>query len=280
MSLNYLMLTFLIISFCFVLNEDIQIKNFEEIIIPKGENFTCTYQYTKPIVSDLGIYFYFKFSNSDNSELIIKPENGTQSKITIYYKGYWYNYYVSTESDIKYYFEIINKQSYDISMIFIDSSQEINLDLEIFINLNFNTEKIYDNPPNPLIFNIDVTQNDTLYYFIANKGDFIDSDSLLYYCIKDEVNECTFTELKSLNFEKDKKYKVKLNGYQYEGNNIYYKFEFFGLIKEVQLGFISYNSLGNENVRYFIMKFDRSKTFYLYGDSSFEYDCISETKKK
>ena len=277
MSLNNIKIVFLILSFCFINNtEEIKIKNYEEIIIPKGEAFTLVYE--KPSYSDSGNYFYFKFNVSDNYQLIIKPEDETETKITVSSNSYWYNYYASSTTKKKYSFQIINSQISDVIMTFIDSSQEIDLNLEKFIDLNFDTKSIYDREPKPLIFNIDVTQNTTLY-FKANKGSFINSDSLLYYCIKDEINECNYKILKSLNFEKGKKYKIKLNGYKYEEDTLYYKFLFFTLVKEVDSGIISYSYNMGRRDRYFMIKCEKYKTFYLYG-SNFKYNVISKSEKE
>ena len=275
MALNNLRAIILILSFCLIYNEEIQISNYEEIIIPKGETFTATYQYKKPISSESGNFFYFKFYDSGNYQLVIKPEDGTENKITIKTNTYWYNYYVSSSSDKKYSFQIVNSGTYDVKMGFIDSSQEANLNLEKFLDLNFNTEEIYDNAPNPLIFNINVTQNTTLY-FKANSGTFIESDSLLYYCIKDEKSECNFSILKSLTFEEGKAYKIKLNVYKFEKSKLYYKFQYFTFVKEVELGFILYNEANND--RYFMVKFEKYQTFYVYGDG-LEYAFIYESQK-
>ena len=276
MALNNLKVVFLILSFCLILNKDIQIKNYEEILIYKGETFNFTYQYEQSIFPDSGNYFYFKFNVSDNCHLIIKPEGETETKMTISSNKYWYNYYVSSNTKKKYSFQILNKQTSDVRMSFIDSSKEIDLNLEKFIDLDFNTEKIYNNAPNPLIFNIDVTHNNKLY-FKAKSGTFIGSDSLLYYCVKDEIDQCSFIPLKSLIFEKGKKYKIQLNSYKYEKNTLFYMFHYFKLVKEVELGFISDNEAINET--YFIVKLEKNGPIYIYG-ADYEYSQITESEKQ
>ena len=276
MALNNLKVVFLILSFCLILNKDIQIKNYEEILIYKGETFNFTYQYEQSIVSNSGYYFYFKFNVSDNFQLIINPEGETETKMTISSNKYWYDYYVSSNTKKKYSFQILNTQTSDVRMSFIDSSKEIDLNLEKFIDLDFNTEKIYNNAPNPLIFNIYVTHNNKLY-FKAKSGTFTGSDSLLYYCVIDEIDQCSFIPLKSLIFEKGKKYKIQLNSYKYEKNTLFYMFNYFTLVKEVELGFISYNEAINE--KYFIVKLEENGPIYIYG-ADYEYSQITEGEKQ
>ena len=277
MALNKLKFVFLFLSFCLVLNKDIQINNnYEEILIYKGETFNFTYQYEQSMLSDSGNYFYFKFNVSDNCQLIIKPEGEAETKMTISSNKYWHNYYVSSNTKKKYYFQILNTQTFDVRMSFIDSSKEIDLNLEKFIDLDFNTENIYNNAPNPLIFNIDATHNNKLY-FKAKSGTFVSSDSLLYYCVKDEIGECSFIPLKSQFFEKGKKYKIQLNSYKYETNTLFYMFHYFTLVKEVELGFISNNEAIND--RYFIVKLEKNSPIYLYG-TDYEYSQITESEKQ
>ena len=210
MSSHFVSITLFIISICLVLNiNDIQINSYQEITIPE-DTFNFTYQYKRPNISDSeNVYFYFGIDDQGKGYtyyLTIKTEDGKDEKIS-FNSRYFFSYYISELNDTKFFFEIKNAESR--TLLFIDSSQEININLDKFISLNFVTDYINDIPPKALIFNIDVTdlaqvQNKTIY-FLSKADTFLNSDYLVSYCIEDEMNEneCNYTQLKKLPIGED-----------------------------------------------------------------------------
>ena len=96
-------------------------------------------------------------------------------------------------------------------MDFIDTSKEIHIPFEHF--LNWNCVEVNDRfyIPEPIIFNIDQILETNIYLFkTKSKGTIVNDNNLLYYCIIDE-NECNFQVLTNLEVKKEKKYKFKLN---------------------------------------------------------------------
>lgn len=164
----------------------------------------------------IGNYFYFRFDSSSIEEIKVIEGEGDEANVTnikINKPEYWYGYHVISQKDQKFFFQPSGWGIDEITMTFIDSSLEINLKLENFINYFFTTDFIYGYyEPNPLIFKIETIENDTFYNFIANrfdnennKEDKISLDkNLLNYCIIDDYNECYYKELTSLKFERGK----------------------------------------------------------------------------
>ena len=83
-------------------------------------------------------------------------------------------------------------------MYFIDSTKEINTNIDTFINLFFKTDLLGDKQPLPLTFNIDEIEEDIFYNLIEISKDKIsNSHYLLEYCIYNE-NECDYIGIKKL----------------------------------------------------------------------------------
>ena len=222
MSSHTVSITLFIISFCLVLHiDDLQINSYQEITIPE-DSFIFTYQYKRPpnISDSENIYFYFRMDDQHRHYtyyLTIKSEDGKKEEIS-FSSRYFFSYYVSELNDTKFFFEI--KDAKSRTLLFIDSSQAININLDIFISLNFVTDYIKDIPPKALIFNVDVTdftqvQNKTIY-FISETNTFFNSDYLVSYCVGDEMNEneCNYAQLKKLPIGENTKYKIKLSAYK------------------------------------------------------------------
>ena len=222
MSFNKFQIIIFFLLFFAILSEEIPIKHLEKITLQPGSVCSYFYHYSNDSASG-DDYFYFKFESYMRGLKIIEGE-GNQTNVTdieIDQDEYWYGYHIISKKDQKFIFQPSTWGKREIIMIFLDSSLEINLNLENFINYFFITQFIYENyEPNPLIFNIEAIENDISYNFIAtrfdkeiNKGDkIIGEKSLLNYCIIDDKNECNYKELNSLKFEKGKNYKIKLNG--------------------------------------------------------------------
>lgn len=251
MSFNKFQIIIFFLSLIAILNEEIPIKHSEKITLVSGN--VCSYLYHYSNTSASGDdYFYFKFENRDMKGIKIIEGEGNETSTTDikldYDNEYWYGYHIIAKKDQKFIFQPSSWGGNKITMIFLDSSLEINLKLTNFINYFFFTKFIYENyEPNPLIFNIETIENDIFYNFIAtrfdkeiNKGDkIIGENSLLNYCIIDDNKECNYKELNSLNFERGKNYKIKLNGYKHvTKNEIYYYFNHFSTMEDIKLGII------------------------------------------
>ena len=283
MSSHIVSITFFIISICLVLNiDDLKINSYQEITIPE-DSFNFTYQYKRPKISDSeNVYFYFRMYDQDKDYyyyLTIKTEDGKEEEI-YFTSSYFFGYYASELNDTKFFFEI--KDAKNRKLLFIDSSQEININLDIFISLNFVTDYINNIPPKALIFNVDVTdftqaQNKTIY-FISEIDTFLNSDYLVSYCIEDEMNEneCNYTQLKKLPIGEDTKYKIKLSAYKI--NEKRYKFGYFKVIKEVEFGIIQYDPIKNDD-RFYLFNAKDFSTFHIYHNYEFDYRFIEESEK-
>lgn len=92
-----------------------------------------------------------------------------------------------------------NKGNKDISVIFIDNSRDINIPLDKFLNLRFDSELIKDKPPLPLIFNIDPLEEKTNIYFNTTQGSDViyDDNSKLEYCERNE-NICNYKVIEEI----------------------------------------------------------------------------------
>ena len=101
----------------------------------------------------------------------------------------WTCYIVSNIISQKYTFKIINNGLKSGKIIFIDISKEINTNLHKFIYLNFSTPYINNNPLLPLIFNIEIFEDQIFNYKeTKSKNDYIYNDEkyILSYCIINE----------------------------------------------------------------------------------------------
>jgi hypothetical protein len=118
-----------------------------------------------------------------------------------------------------------NPSSKSVKMIFIDTSLEINVSFDEFLNWKHELKNIEsENPiPEPIIFNIEKIEKTAFYIFdTTTEGTVVtvnDTDTnLLHYCINSE-NGCKFEVLNNLMVYQGKKYKFKLNpcsdGYSY-----------------------------------------------------------------
>ena len=297
MSFNKFQIILFFLSFFAILNEEIPIKHSEKIMVESGNVCSYFYHYSHDSVSG-DDYFYFKFDSRSIEEIKIVEGEGNETNVTdieIKDKEYWYGYHIISKKDQKFIFQPSAWGNSDITMIFLDSSLEINLKLENFINYFFITKFIYENyEPNPLIFNIETIENDIFYNFIAtrfdeeiNKGDkIIGENSLLNYCIIDDNNKCNYKELNSLKFEKGKNYKIKLNGYKHESKNeIYYYFNHFSTMEEIKFGITEINKGGIKlsyinYYAYFIFNIEEYEKLYAYSSNDFYVTTIAEDDKE
>ena len=229
MTENKIKILIVFLAFNLIFNEPIEITNFEEITYPIGIS-DYSYEFSE-FNSPEGenAFFYFNFTNKENLQLKIIDANNQNYTINIKSTDKtWINYNITNLSQ-KYIFEIINNGESPGQMIFIDSTKEISTNLEKFINLNLSTGEISKNIPLPLIFKIDIQDNIILNFKETQTSPYYYDEEkyILKYCLINE-NECNFKGFKGLNFEKGKKYKIKLNFYKNYAGNIYYftKIEF------------------------------------------------------
>ena len=201
MKLNHIRLIIIFLSFHLILNNAIQIENFNEIFIKEGTT-NYTYQYPGTNKTDgQNPYFLFKFSPIAEITLkIIDEDNNTVEKEINNPKVY-IDYKLKDLKPQNFTFVIHNKRTIDETLIFIDNSNEINTNLEKYFILVLVTDPMEDKP-RPLIFNFEPIEFRTIIY-IKEKY------SIFEYC-KVENNECNYTEVDDkLIFEKGDKIKFK-----------------------------------------------------------------------
>ena len=258
---------FLILSFLFqaIINKEEEIKSFTKFSLWPDEN-DFYYQYKGKILEDENeVYLFFKFFDTWNDpfQLKIIEENLNETIIDkIYSKTEtWVSYKLKKLESQKITIKVISKSFGDL--FFIESGNEINATLNNFTSLNLKTDLIGENPPSPLIFNIDTIQEDIFYFFKENSKDSIyNRDNLLDYCIvEDNENKCNYIGINgSLKFEKGKNYKIKLNFYKKNETNLFY-FDTFNTIKEIEFGIETYESSSFEKEHYFILNVKNIKNF-------------------
>jgi hypothetical protein len=150
-------LIFLLVHTVFI--SSIQIENFDKVTYKVGiSNFTYQF-YEFSSSGGRGIYFYFNFTNQENLIFNIINENNNLNSITVK-SDQWTAFRISDFNSQIYTFQIINQGKSPGELIFIDSTKEINTNLDRFLFLNFSTEIFYESPPIPLIFNIDIIKED------------------------------------------------------------------------------------------------------------------------
>ena len=205
MTLGVMKSLLIFILFNIIINEDIPINSFEQINVPKGVN-NYSYQYLESnIPKGKDGYFYFKFKFDSDIQLNIIDENNNKYNIVID-KVYWLCYNITNLKSQKYIFQIINENNNSyVPVMFIDGTKEINLTLEQYINLNFDSHSVINRPPMPLILNLNIVEGEEgLYYFKENEIDsgseLYDSDYLLYYCEIEENKECNYIGFQNLFF--------------------------------------------------------------------------------
>ena len=286
MALTLIKSLIILLLFHLVVNEDIPINSFEEIDVTKGTN-NYSYQFIESnIPNGKDGYFYFKFKDSKDIQLYIIEENGNKNNVKID-NVYWLCYNITNLQSQKFIFQIINEnQNPYTSVIFIDSTKEVNLSLEEYINLNFESHSVQNRPPIPLILNLNISEEEEgLYYFKEieddDESELYDADYLLYYCEIEENKKCNFIGFQSLFFEKNKKYKIKQNIYQ---KNERFYFTPFNIVKEIEFGKLEFTQKGNLNYyRYYFLNIEEIEVFdyfYIYSNTECFVGYMDENDKK
>ena len=279
--------------FQIIVCERIQIRNFEEIVYPSGKS-EYSYQFSQSILPDRkSAYFFFKFTNTEKITLSYIEPSSAERIIEAKSNDTWINFKVSNLEQQTFYFNVINNDINSGTMTFIDNTKEINTTLTKFINLNLTTDFIEDNPPNPIIFNLDTIKEDEFYYFEENNSEeesSIEGDHLLSYCQINE-NECIYNGSNSIHFEIGKKYNIKINCYKKKSNDQYYFNKFIAfqyLIKEIGIGAYRYQTNGIKRYKYFLLNLKNLKNLnklyfsvnnHNYDDNKYYYSFITNEEK-
>lgn len=266
----------IILLFQIVSNEAITIKNFEDITIPVGTT-EYTYQFLEPVLQEgKYVYFFFKFSFYYKIELKIIDEDNNETIIPVTTEYRFLYFQVTNLKPQKYTFILTNNYK-EQKMILIDNSREINTNSDDFFQLIFSSELIKDNPPLPLIFNIDTIKEKTIAIYYENRDGYTiyDDNSLIDYCEinNDNDNGCHFIAFNnSLIFEKGKRYKLKLNCYQIQLGSYFFVASLLSSItKEIDFG-LTYNTLCPKvEYYYFVINIKNYENFYLYVQHNY-YD--------
>lgn len=150
-------------------------------------------------------------------------------------------------------------------MIFIDSSRDININIEKLFSFSFKTNSIYNKPPMPLIFSLNSVKDKTIFSLKPNSDDdILEGDYLIEYCEIGENNICEFTGPSSNLFtlEKGRNYKIRLNCYK----GSYYEFKSYEInyiIKEIFFGAQFFETTDSAANYYFIIDVKKYNiTFY------------------
>ena len=121
----------ILLLFNIALLASIQIKNFEKVSYQVGTS-VFTYQfseYSNP--EGRAAFFYFNFTNQENLKFNVINENNVKTSLTVK-PNEWASYCISNLNSQLYTFQIINQGKSSGEMIFIDSTQEINTNLDRF----------------------------------------------------------------------------------------------------------------------------------------------------
>ena len=218
MKLNILQFFIIIIVFGIVISIPNVLNSFSEIELSKGSS-EYIYNYSNPYPDkSITPYIYIKLTDNEKINLSIylnsekidfsEPKNDEWINIPIDNKIY------SANITLK-----INNLEVDLKMIFIDSTKSLNLSLEQFLNLNFNTRILSKRPPRSLHF--EITVDKTVYFALEDESNNINFDNkyLLIFQIEDN-NECTDIGTNNVELNKGKKYLFIL--ISYEDKNVFY----------------------------------------------------------
>ena len=267
MKLKEIKILLLFLLFQIVFNEPYSIKNFEEITFPVGTT-EYTYQFLEPSLQrGKSVYFFFKFSFYYKIELKVIDEDKNENAINVTTEFRYLYFNVKNLKTQKYTFILTNNYK-EQKMIFIDNSKEINTNPDEFFQLIFSTESMKENPPLPLIFNMDTIKEKIIGIFYENKDGYTIYDGYSYidYCEIDEDNRCNFVGSNNiLVLEKCKRYKLKLNCYKnHLGNYLFLASLISSVTKEINFG-LTYNTLCPKVEYYnFIINVRNYDNFNLY----------------
>ena len=201
------LLIFLLFQSIASISEEEIKSNYEIIEIPP-ELSLFYYVFPTFSSSSLDTSPYIMLKLLEDVEMNIKLYNGKETFENTIRDGFFsvpvkYIKY-SQELDL----EIQNSSNKSVKMIFIDTSLEINVSFDEFLNWKHELKYINSyyfpepNIPDPIIFNVEKIEKTAFYIFdtTAERTVYEDNDTdtnLLYYCINSE-NGCKFEVLNAL----------------------------------------------------------------------------------
>ena len=268
MELKQIQILLLFISFHIILNEPIEIKNYERITFLDEITLIYNYNFSHPIAQEeQSTYFFFRFTFI-NAIIRIIDEDKNEGHISSKNYDSFHSYKIDNRKPQKYTFIATCSYCGPVSFFFIDNSKEINLNIKQFYERDFPAFDIKDKPPLPLIFKLEDSFEDRTIIGIDsnyNVSQIYGGKYKVEYCEINE-NECNFTHNESrLIFEKDKKYKIKFNCFK-ENNNTYY-FVSYMIMYIIKEGFGYYNCEISSKIKsiYYILNIVNYTEFYIYS---------------
>ena len=275
MKLNNIGLILLLSLFYVISNEILEIPtNFAEIEL-KESSSSLFYDFPEVHIQEgKSIYFFFKFLLSSSNQIDIKVfyEDGEEYTLPCNSNYDFCFLEISNKISQRFTFDVTKYYSDPIKIIFIDNSRELNINLDFLFGLDLKLAELTKEPL-PLIFNIGLVDEKTIMIAEIEKP--------LEYCIDNEY-ECLFESFKIVNFEKGKKYKIKLGSYYDDAYTL--ELPYFSIIKEIEFG-AKIISKTQQNTIIFIMNIKNNERFYLYlnnnnTQSSYETTFITEYEKE
>ena len=254
-----------------ILSEPKEIQNFDEITVNSVTN-EYFYQFLEPhLIEDRDPYFYFGFlddvlSYSSTIRIIDENQNEGENYCKRPYNFIGFN--ITNLNPQKYKFYIINSYYYSRKMLFIDSSRDININIEKLFTIKFSTNSIQNRPPMPLIFNIKSIKDKTIFSVDPySDTDIYDGDYILEFWEISENSSCEFTGSNLLVLKKGKKYKFQFNCYHNSYSSFRFNaFEINYAIKEIGFGPMFFEITESARYLYFIIDIKKYNNIYLYAD--------------
>ena len=286
---------FFVIFFSFAISytfsTNITKQGFNEIVLQTGKT-ELNYNFPLNLTDeDRKCYYIFFSFSEDNITYYIKDLN--DSTPIGFQKDEWEFFpLIKLGNNLDSITFIINNPNLDTAkMIFIDSSQEINLTITEFLNWSYDIKiKIEEDfPPSPLIFSIDkfTKKDETTIHFKNDDYEIFDDQNLIYYCINEGTN-CQYKTISALKLEKNNEYKIKLNWFKKnkDPSNFYTFYPEFNKIiitEDVIIGSNSWDLKKDIKEYYYFIKtkdIDNIYIFVKYSGDNYEYKFINESQKE
>ena len=232
MKLSQISILLIYLAFHAILSRTvIEISTGYEIIdIPEGIteiSFTIYYNPSDHNYNNTSPFIFIKISQPIEISASAMDET---SEFVTYPSDYWITLELAIFEGlgkIPFNLKLRNNNTEPAQFFFIDTSKEINIDLNSFLNWNYDIS-IYDaeNEPAPIIFNIEnIEETTSISFNMTAKGEIVGEKNLLYYCLNDN-NQCNFEELNSLTFIKGQNYIIKLYSFRYKEDEDTYIYMF------------------------------------------------------
>ena len=258
------------------------LKNYEFIIIPKGiSEFTYKITYSpsgllKETLTSPFIFMKFseglEFAFEENGEYEFKKKNDDK----------WLAFALEDYKNNIINLKLRNSYDYSMNFTFIDYSEEINVDLDTFLNWNYAIYFQAEYKPIPMTFNVDLVNHDSIVLFSAIKEKILNNEKFLYYCLN-KGGKCEYNELKNLTAKKGEKYKFILNPVL-NTSYVFYPILIDKKISEIDYGKTIFE-MSNVKEQYFIIdtrNLERYIYYFLYVNNIRDtaYSCFVSEKVK